>query len=211
MAGRLLKRDIAALIINLFIFVSELIVVISKIPTADGSEFRYYTFLSNLVGMAAGFVFMLSAFTGFRSLVRAKTILRYYATCMLTLTFIVVIAVLTPMVLSVGRDPTFLYAENAAFVQHLAHPVLSFISFVFLEDNRTLKKKQPLYMLLLTVCYTAVLLTLNILRIVTDGPYPFFQVYDYPLWFIIIWILGLAAFNYLLNFLIYRAGARSNK
>ena len=211
MAQKLKKRDIAAFIINLFIFVSELIVIINKFPTADGSEFRYYTFLSNLMGMAAAVIFMLSAFTGFRKLIRAKSILRFYATCMLTFTFIVVVAVLTPMAMSVQMDPEFLYAEDGAFFQHVAHPLLSMISFIFLEDNRALSKKQPLYMLLLTFLYTVILIILNILRIVTDGPYPFFQVYVFPVWFIIAWIVGLAGFNYLMNYLIYRAGTRKNR
>ena len=202
-----MKRDIVAFIINLFIIAAELSVIIIKLPRSGPSAFRYYTLLSNLMGMAAGIVFMLSFFSGFKRLVPAKTILRFYATCMLAFTFIIVTAVLTPMAMSVNMDPSFLYLGHDAFLQHLAHPVLSFVSFVFLEDNRTLKKKQPSIMLLLTLCYAVVLILLNAVRIV-DGPYPFLQIYNNPVWVTILWITGLSGFNYLMNFLIYKAGTR---
>ena len=204
------KRNIPAILINLFIFISELIIVITSIPTAHAYVFRYYTFISNLMGMAAGLVFLISSFSGSGRLTMAKTLLRYYATCMLTLTFIVVLAALTPMAMSVQMDPSFLYIEGSAAFHHVIHPVLSFISFVFFEDNRTLEKKQTVVMLGITACYATVLITLNIFRIV-DGPYPFFQVHTFPLWFIILWIAGLTGFHYLINYLIYRCGTRSRK
>lgn len=210
MSSTFTKRDFAAFLFNIFIFVSELIVVITKLHTADGSEFSYYTFLSNLTGMAAAFIFMLSFFSRFKRFSKAKTILRFYATCMLSFTLLIVVFVLTPMAMSVEMDPSFLFTGFAAFTQHIANPVISFISFVFFEDNRSLKKKQPLLMLLLCICYTFILITLNIIRVV-DGPYPFFQVYYYPPWAIILWIVGLAGFNYIMNYLIFRAGTRKKR
>lgn len=194
---------------NIFLFVSELVIIINRIPTVQASAFSYYTLLSNLLAMAAGLVFMIHGFSGFRRLTKAKTLLRYYATCMLFFTFIIVITVLTPMCLSVKMDPSFLYTGDGA-LHHLAHPIVSFVSFVFLEDNRALKNKQPAVMLGISLCYTAVLITLNILRIV-DGPYPFFQVYNNPVWGTILWLACLAAGDYLLNYLIYRAGVKASR
>ena len=184
--------------------------IISKIPNADGSEFSYYTFLSNLMGMAASVLFVLSFSRRFRNLTKAKTILRFYATCMLSFTFLIVIFVLTPMAMSVEMDPSFLFTGFAAFTQHIANPVISFISFVFFEDNRSLKKKQPLLIMLISMCYAFILIALNIIRVV-DGPYPFFQVYSFPLHSIILWIIVLAIFNYLIDHLIYLAGRKKLK
>ncbi len=205
----LAKRNIPAVLCNLFILCAEIIIVIIKLPSSGASAFSYYTFLSNLMGTAAAVIFLISAFSGFKRLVRAKTIIRYYATCMLAFTFIIVITVLTPMAMSAGMDPSFLYIQDTAAFHHLIHPVLSFISFIFFEDNRTLKKKQPAVMLGISLAYTAVLITLNILNI-TDGPYPFFQVYNNPVWATLLWLAGLAGFDYLINYLIFRAGTRSS-
>lgn len=162
------------------------------------------------MGMAAGLVFLISAFSGFARFTKGRVILRYYATCMLAFTFIIVITVLTPMCLSVNMDPSFLYIEDSAAFHHLIHPIVSFISFVFFEDNRALKKTQPAVMLCLNLCYTGVLITLNILKI-ADGPYPFFQVHNNPVWATVLWLICLAGADYLLNYLIYRAGVKSSR
>lgn len=203
-------QNLTAILINLFIVVSELVMIIKRMQSADVLAFSYYTILSNLMAMAAGIIFLIHAFSGSERLKYARTMLRYYATCMLAFTFIIVISVLTPMCFYARLDPSFLYLENAALFLHVINPALSFVSFVFLEDNSTLKKDHPAFMLLISFCYTVVLIILNILRIV-DGPYPFFQVYNNPVWATILWIVGLAGFDYLINYLIYRVGTRRKK
>lgn len=204
------KRDIFAIIFNLFIFTAELIIVIIKIPGLPPSSFSYYTLLSNLMGLVASFFFLLSACMRFSKFTLAKTLLRYYATCMLALTFIIVIAVLLPMVLSVGMDPAMLFTEDTAMIHHVINPALSFISFVFLEDNSLLTKAQPFFMLCITTGYGIILIILN-LTYVVDGPYPFLQVYNMPVWMTILWFVGIGTGTYFINLFIYKMGTRRNR
>lgn len=196
------RKIIFAFIINLFIFVAELIIVITNLPIRGGSALVYYTTLSNLTGMAAAFVFLWSAFSSFRSLNKTRILLRFYATCMLSFTMIVVLFVLIPMALYAGINPIFLLTEDTALIHHIINPVLSLISFIFLENNKALKKAQPFVMLCLTLCYAFIMLFFNIIKRV-DGPYPFFQVYQHPAWQIVIWFVVLCGVSYITNFLIY--------
>ena len=195
-------KTIFAIIINLFIFVAELIIVITNLPIRGGSALVYYTTLSNLMGMAAAFIFLWSAFSGFRSLNKTRILLRFYATCMLSFTMTVVFFVLIPMALYADMNPVFLLTEDTALIHHIINPVLSLISFIIFENNRALKKAQPFVMLCLTLCYAFIMLFFNIIKRV-DGPYPFFQVYQYPAWQIVIWFAVLCSVSYLINFLIY--------
>ena len=196
------RKTIFAIIINLFIFVAELIIVITNLPIRGGSALVYYTTLSNLTGMASAFVFLWSAFSGFRLLNKTRILLRFYATCMLSFTMIVVLFVLIPMALYAGINPIFLLTEDTALIHHIINPVLSLISFIFLENNKALKKAQPFVMLCLTLCYAFIMLFFNIIKRV-DGPYPFFQVYQHPAWQIVIWFVVLCGVSYIANFLIY--------
>ena len=202
-------KTIFAIIINLFIFVTEVVIVITNLPHRGGSALVYYTTLSNLMGMAAAFVFLWSAFSGFRALNKTRILLRFYATCMLSFTLIVVFCVLIPMAIHAGIDPIFLLTEDTALLHHVINPVLSFISFIFLEKNMALKKAQPFIMLCLTLCYAFIMLFFNIIKWV-DGPYPFFQVYQYPAWMIVIWFAVLFGVSYLINFLIYLFRSKEN-
>ncbi len=177
--------------------------MIINIPERGFSALSYYTVLSNLLGMVAGFIFVWSAFTGFKKFQKARPVLRYYATCMLSFTLVVVFCLLLPMAMYAGMNPAFLLIEDAASIQHIINPVLSFVSFVFLEDNSNLKKGQHFKMLYLTFVYTFILMVLNITRVVS-GPYPFFQVHDYPLIFIILCLAALTGVTLLINFLILK-------
>lgn len=197
------KLFIPAIICNLFILISELTVVITELPVRGFSSLNYYTVLSNLLGMVAAVLFICSAITSFKRLNKTRTLLRYYATCMLSFTFIVVFTMLVPLAHAAGMGTAFLLTEGAAPVQHIINPVLSFVSFMFFEDNSLLKKRQPLIMLSLTLLYAFIMIGFNIARM-ANGPYPFFQVYDYPIVMIILWLAGLIGVTYLINFLIYR-------
>lgn len=197
------KRTIAAIILNLFILVSELIIVITNIPSRGFSALSYYTVLSNLLGMVAGFIFVWSAFTGFEKFKKTRPLIRYYATCMLAFTLVVVFCLLVPMAVYAGMNPSFLLIEDTAPIQHIINPVLSFISFIFLEDNSDLKKGQHLKMLYLTLLYAMILIILNIVNVVS-GPYPFFQVHDYPVVYIILCLAALSGVTLLINYLILK-------
>jgi len=194
---------IPAIVFNLFILFSEIVIIFTELPVRGFSALSYYTVLSNLLGMVAAAFFIYSAITGFKHLNTARTLLRYYATCMLSFTFIVVFTMLVPLAHAAGMGTAFLLTEGAAPVQHIINPVLSFVSFMFFEDNSLLKKRQPLIMLSLTLLYAFIMIGFNIARM-ANGPYPFFQVYDYPIIMIILWLAGLIVVTYLINFLIYR-------
>lgn len=112
-------------------------------------------------------------------------ILRYMATCCLTLTFLVVITILAPTMGPMGF--TFMMMRGSVLYMHNLCPILSLISFVFFEKP-ALEKKHTLWAMVPTFLYAAVSIVLNILRI-WHGPYIFLYVYEQPVWMSCIWFV----------------------
>ena len=103
----------------------NILIILSEIPgfyivlKKDGLKtFVYYTEIANLLVLISSILYLIDP---------AKAVLlRYTSTCMLTLTFLVVVAVLGP----IDGYKRQLFAENS-FFQHVLAPLFSFISYIF--------------------------------------------------------------------------------
>lgn len=118
--------------------------------------------------------------------------MKYMAACALSLTFLVVLFVLIPLA-GWSSFADKLFADTKLY-HHFLCPVLTAVSFLWLEDYRDLTAKDAGFALIPTACYAVILTALNILRI-ADGPYPFLRVYNQPIYMSVIWgfiILGSA-------------------
>src|SRR5574344_533991 len=169
------KKQIIALILNLAVVICEIIATSLSIHQNGFKLFQFYTEDSNLFALLACLILSIYLIIG---LIKKKyyvpkwvTTLKYFATCFLTITFLVVIFILIPMMSKAypGAALAFL-TRGSMLYQHLICPILVFISFVFIESI-PLTKKENILSLLPTIIYAIILIILNILRVV-EGPYP---------------------------------------
>lgn len=140
----------------------------------------YYTVLSNILNLISCICFVL-----FSEKQWTKE-LRYVSTCCLILTFLVVLFVLIPM----RHDMGLLYRESNLYT-HLLCPILSFISFCFIEQPEELNVN---YAIAPTFLYAAIMIVCNILYLV-DGPYEFLKVHHQSIFTSCFWtvfILGIS-------------------
>jgi len=183
----------AGLICNAAIVLLEIVAVCLNMREGGLPVFRYYTVLSNVfAGLASAlFVVFFFARRGQTPLLVAR--LRFYFTCCLTITLLVVVFVLAPML----KDYTLwqLLTQGSMLYQHLLCPVLAIVSFTVFERDGRLTRRDVLFSLIPTALYAAVTIPLNIARVLY-GPYPFLLVYEQPVWASVLWvfaIFGLAA------------------
>ena len=163
----------------------------------------YYTQLSNLLGLFVVLIYLIYEIMQLRNGIKipkfVKT-LKYVATCVLTMTFLIVLFVLVPFS---GYSFPFLMFASSMLYHHTLCPIIAIVTFLFLENYDKFTKRETLFALSPTFLYAFVFLLLNILK-VTVGPYFFLEVYSQPwfmsiIWgiiclgiaFLIVWLLGL--------------------
>lgn len=150
-----------------------------------------YTIDSNIFAVIAcgiyGAMLIRQIATG-KEIPKVARMMKYMAVCYLSLTFIVVVLVLAPMFGLEGYK-TMLFSGDMLY-HHLISPVLAFLTFIlydFVPDKAT---KASGIAMIMTIIYAIVVTILNIAKVLV-GPYPFFHVYEQPiymscLWFVII-------------------------
>ncbi len=184
--------NMAAIAVNSIIIILELIGCCISIIGTRGSSLIYYTVLSNLLGLVSSCCYVVSALRG--EIPRWVTMLRYCSAVCLTVTFLVVIFVLVPMALPYGTAGDILY-KGAQIYHHILCPILTFVSFVFLEGGEKLSAVHILIAAAPTLAYAVVTIILNLLKVI-HGPYPFLHVYEQPWFMSVIWftvIVGSSA------------------
>ena len=131
------NKIIIALVINVTVFALGVFCLVRfihylMIGNTD-NRFRYFTNVSNL---SVAFLSLISAIYLLISLLKGKNItpfvlslLKYLGIVMTTLTFITVVFVLAPI------SGFYEMYKGERFITHLIIPVVSFVSFIFLEDR----------------------------------------------------------------------------
>src|SRR5574344_236264 len=186
------KKDYLALFCNVLIILFETLGIILSAQKHGFSLFQFYTEDSNLFAFLTSILFVsymvISIQKGKLVIPKWVNFMRYVSTLCLTVTFIVVVCILSPMYGIQGYQMMLFY--NSMLYHHLLAPIVSFISFVFFETKHTIPKSYVLLSLILTVIYAAVIVLLNILKVV-QGPYPFLMVYNQPVYASILWCSGI--------------------
>lgn len=151
--------------------------------------FIYYTNLSNLIALLSC---LLTLGTHFffpeGSFARFASLLRYVATCMTTVTMLVVVCVLVPM-----QGIKMLYQGNF-FCFHLVCPALMLSSFLSCKET-LFSKKQAYIGTLPTLLYGTAALVANCLGIL-NGPYPFLMVRNQPVYVSVFWCVAVFGIAY---------------
>ncbi len=181
-----------------FVIANAVIVLLEIIGTAI--SFRngvgvlvWYTVESNVLALIAS-VCLLAAYLIGGSVPRWVKLLRYCAAVCLAVTFLVVVLVLTPWAIPYGMVGDVLY-KGPQIYHHILCPIISFISFAFLEDNREMKPIHALIAAAPTFLYGTVTMLLNILRLL-EGPYPFLLVYEQPWFMSVFWYTAILGLSY---------------
>ena len=159
--------------------------------------FRYYTLCSNaflLLACAMCAAYQAAILGGKRLFLPSwASLLKYFAVCTVAVTLFVVVFVLAPMMGGGGMLRHLLFSRSM-FAHHFACPLLGIFSLLFADDTYLTDPKLARFALAPTLLYAAVVIVLNLLRVLR-GPYPFLYVYEQPVWMSIFWcvvILGLA-------------------
>ena len=147
-------------------------------PGRRWSLLLFYTQISNLIAAVSSVLLLAAGRQAWAAPIR------YLATCMLIMTFLVTAFVLVPMT----RKPKLLLATGSCLYHHVLCPAVSTVSYLFAEPHAG--RETILLPIAVTMVYGIVLLFLNARRI-TDGPYPFFRVHHQSVRATILWILVL--------------------
>jgi len=186
------KKMKIALVLNIVIIVLEIIGTSISYSNNGFSNLFYYTVDSNLLAFCAGVMFVITALMKKSS--KAVYVMRFIATVNLSLTFTVVMLVLAPMAMPAGNAGKVIY-KGAQLYHHLLCPIISFISFVFLEEGGKPGKKLKRLAIIPTILYAVVLIILNAVGAVV-GPYPFLMVRNQPIWASILWFVLIVGMGY---------------
>lgn len=199
-------RRMLSIALNLFVLCAEPIALPLSWEMGQAQIFTYYTEDSNIFAAAVCTLVALwqlrCIFTGGELPVWLKK-LKFMATSCLLLTFMTVVLVLAPMV-GEGGLYLLLWTSSTRY-HHLLNPLAALFSYLLLEREPHLPRSDVRWALLPTLAYAAVILPLNILRVIV-GPYPFFEVYHQPVYVSVLWAVGLLGVNYLYAWLLWRLG-----
>lgn len=184
-----MKKQNIALILNIAAFVCGSVGIVFRLVRSFDDFFLYYTQISNVIAVISSAMYI-----AFRNTCNVKlrtfvTCTRYLAACMLTMTFIVVVCIFIPW--SAGTAIPRLFGSVNGVMHHAVCPVLSVGSYIFFEDG-VKKRKAMLIPFIATAIYSFTIYALNILRL-AGAPYPFFEVYDHPVWQLVLWFFALMA------------------
>lgn len=188
-------KRILAFIFNLLVVVLGIVGLILSFIEHGVGNIAFYTRDSNYLAMVSCAIYCVFAIISFAKKTEMPHwvyTFRFISTACLMVTFIVVVAVLMPLM---PEQPFTLLYSGSMLYQHTLCPILAIISLLAFETEQDLPKKYVLLSLIPTFVYAATLLTLNLLR-VFQGPYFFLEVYNQPWYMTLFWgvvILGIAA------------------
>ena len=173
--------------------------LVSRFLVAGVGTFVFYTQCSNALAMIAGACTLVQLVRGARISPGARR-LKFVSCCTQLITFLVVLLVLTPMLNHAGQDGwKQMFWDSGRMVTHLFGPVFTVVSWLLTDGLASLCEDDPVpsnadvrISLVPTLAYGLVAYTCNFLRW-WDGPYPFLQVWDQPIWLSVLWFVALLA------------------
>lgn len=171
--------------------------LISRFCEVGAGMFMFYTQCSNALALVAAIGTLVQLVLHGRSSGHVR-LLKYVACCTQTMTFLVVVCILVPMLNMAGQDGWHqMFVESCRMVTHLLGPVLTVVSWLFVDKSPALcdgdttpSAADARVSLAPTLAYGLVAYACNALRW-WDGPYPFLRVWAQPAWLSALWFLVL--------------------
>lgn len=204
------NRRLNSVTTNLIVTVGEIIGLLMIFSSIGLKAVEYYTVDSNIVCLFACLFMAISQILvvfGKREEVPQWVVsFKYCATCLVAVTFIVVVTILAPFDASHGMPlskaySTLLLHDNMLWL-HFICPLVCVLSFVFFDSSLEERTTRPVEALIPTEIYGVILVQLNAVRKVV-GPYPFLMMYNQTLKMSVIWMFAVFGVALLLAWLIY--------
>lgn len=199
------KNAKVSLILNILIAISGSIGLILSVKLG-AYMFAYFTILSNTLAVITSILYVINLLVkkNQSEIPYYVIVLRFMSSVCLLVTILTVFTILAATIAdNYINGLIYLLTTDGMFFHHLVCPVLSIVSFVFFEGDRRLNKKKTIYLGMLPfILYAIVTITLNITHTL-DGPYPFLQVYERPVYAsIITGVVMFVATYFLTRFLL---------
>ena len=172
-----------AFALNLIVVILEVYATANSLTHFKMDMFQYYTIDSNIIAMFSSLFYI---FFYRKQKPLALAIFRLLAAVNLSLTFLIVLFVLSP---SMGGIYVVMFQGNSLF-QHFFCPIITVISFFCFEKDITASKGMWRILPLPTAVYAAIMIFLNISYVI-EGPYPFLHVYEQPVWVSFLWVIAI--------------------
>ena len=174
------KRNVS-IALSFIIIILEIIALI-VCYNSFGINLAYYTIDSNIFLLISTILYLLTI----NNVPKIVQLLKYSSTLSVFITFLVVVFVLYPMY---NFNFQFLFLDGPNLYMHVLCPVLALISFIFFDSNEIENSlKNNLRSLYFTIIYAIILISLNILNVVS-GPYPFLKVNQQSPLMSVFWIV----------------------
>lgn len=161
------KRNVS-IALSIIIIILEIIALI-VCYNSFGINLAYYTIDSNIFLLISTILYLITI----NNVPKIVQLLKYSSTLSVFITFLVVVFVLYPMY---DFNFQFMFLDGPNLYMHVLCPLLAGISFIFFDSNEIENSlKNNLRSLYFTIIYAIILISLNILNVVS-GPYPFLKV-----------------------------------
>ena len=175
-----MQRNVS-IALSIIIIILEIIALI-VCYNSFGINLAYYTIDSNIFLLISTILYLLTI----NNVPKIVQLLKYSSTLSVFITFLVVVFVLYPMY---DFNFQFLFLDGPNLYMHVLCPVLALISFIFFDSNEIENSlKNNLRSLYFTIIYAIILISLNILNVVS-GPYPFLKVNQQSPLMSVFWIV----------------------
>ena len=174
------KRNVS-IALSIIIIILEIIALI-VCYNSFGINLAYYTIDSNIFLLISTILYLITI----NNVPKIVQLLKYSSTLSVFITFLVVVFVLYPMY---DFNFQFMFLDGPNLYMHVLCPVLAIISFIFFDSNEIENSlKNNLRSLYFTIIYAIILISLNILNVVS-GPYPFLKVNQQSPLMSVFWIV----------------------
>lgn len=174
------KRNVS-IALSIIIIILEIIALI-VCYNSFGINLAYYTIDSNIFLLISTILYLITI----NNVPKIVQLIKYSSTLSVFITFLVVVFVLYPMY---DFNFQFMFLDGPNLYMHVLCPLLAVISFIFFDSNEIENSlKNNLRSLYFTIIYAIILISLNILNVVS-GPYPFLKVNQQSPLMSVFWIV----------------------
>ncbi len=188
------------LTVNIVIVILEIIGFILVFKELGMASLEYYTEDSNLLLLISSIIFIIGLSKN-GELPRWFKSFRFVAVVSTTLTLIIVLTVLS---WTTDLGLYNLLFKGSMLYHHTLCPILAILSFAFVEKYDNLNAVKGLYF---TLIYAAVMIALNVLKIV-EGPYPFLLIYKQPVLHSVLWTVIILAITYAIALILKKVNGK---
>lgn len=182
-----------AVAVHVILIVLEVIARVHDIQSFGISMFKYYTIDSNILQMIVSIVIVYLLCRKGSVIPSWLSTLHLVSAVCLTVTFLIALLVLAPQ-----EGFAYYFLQDVAPINHFLGPLLSVLTFLFMERPKRLPGRAVLAPMAATLLYGVIALILNVLRVI-EGPYFFLQVYEVSPGTIAMWFGIIAALCLMLS------------